>query len=102
MAPLRHSSRSLVCVTFSYSFLSPIFSHIRIYNVFLGTTMMLGCIGVTLGITIGGLVPSIQMAQTFLPLILMPLILFSGFLVRPENIPIYFKWLYWGSFFQYG
>ena len=68
----------------------------------LGATILLACIGVTLGITIGGIVPNIQMAQTFLPLILMPLILFSGFLVRPDNIPIYFKWIYWGSFFQYG
>ena len=66
------------------------------------TIILLGCVGSCLGLLIGTVVDDITFAQTLIPPLMLPLILFSGFLQRPQNISNAFKWIYHASFFQYG
>jgi ABC-type multidrug transport system ATPase subunit/ABC-type multidrug transport system permease subunit len=63
--------------------------------------VLLGSIAVTLGIVIGGIVPSVQMGPAIVSPLLIPLSVFSGFLVSPNLIPPWFIWIYYISFFQY-
>eukprot|EP00128_Syssomonas_multiformis_P013525 Colp12_sorted_trinity150504_noHs@26050 len=58
--------------------------------------------GAMLGVAVGSAIPSVHFGQTVIPPVLFPLQLFSGYLIRPEQIPVYFKWLYYLSFYQYG
>jgi len=71
------------------------------FFVFAGMVILVGSIGCSLGVAAGAAVPNIQFAMTLMPMIIMPLVIFSGFLVRPDNIPIYFKWIYYIDLMQY-
>eukprot|EP01136_Pigoraptor_vietnamica_P030875 Opistho-1_new@90685 len=71
------------------------------FVVYCAVCCAMGLIGCSLGVAVGAWVPNIHFAQTLLPPILFPLQLFSGYLIRPTNIPVYFKWIYYLSFFQY-
>lgn len=68
---------------------------------FLAVASTMGSIGVILGTTLGIVLPAVHMVTAVVPPIIMPQFLFSGFMVRPVNIPIYFKPLYYISFLQY-
>ncbi len=57
--------------------------------------------GASLGFTVGTFFPTIEAAMAIVPVAIMPLTLFSGLLISPENIPDYWIWLYYLSFFQY-
>ena len=72
------------------------------YTEFVGIILNLGCIGAVLGLVIGAAAKDVQFASTVVPAILTPLIIFSGYLQRFENIKVWFRWLYWTSFFQWG
>ena len=65
--------------------------------------MMVGSIGVVLGIGIGTLLPSVDLASSIVVPLLMPLILFSGFLIPFPSIQDqwWIVWFYYISFFQY-
>jgi len=69
--------------------------------VYLVVSCLAGCIGTMVGFDFGSLVKNVSTAQTLIGPILLPLQLFSGFLVQPQNIPVYFKWLYHLSFYGY-
>lgn len=66
-----------------------------------GVCSLMGSIGVVLGTLLGIMLPAVHMVTAVVPPAIMPQLIFSGFMVRPANIPIYFKWLYYVSFFQY-
>jgi len=72
------------------------------FTVFWLTLTMMGFIGCLLGLVVGTMAENVQMAQTAVPPMMLPLIVFSGFLQRPDNIKVYFVWLYHLSFFMYG
>jgi ABC-type multidrug transport system ATPase subunit len=76
-------------------------SSLHHYFTFLGVTLTMGSIGVVLGTALGIVLPAVHMVTAIVPPLIMPQLLFSGFMVRPDNIPIYFKPLYYISFFQY-
>ena len=65
-----------------------------------GTLSMLIWIGTTIGIAVGSAADSFQDAQAMVAPTLIPLILFSGYLIPFDQIPSYFKFLYELSFFQ--
>jgi ABC-type multidrug transport system permease subunit len=71
------------------------------FLIFLSVACTMGSIGVILGTALGIILPAVHMVTAVVPPIIMPQLLFSGFMVRPENIPIYFKPLYYISFLQY-
>ena len=62
---------------------------------------MLIWIGTTIGIAVGSAADSFQDAQAMVAPTLIPLILFSGYLIPYDQIPTYFQWLYNLSFFQF-
>lgn len=43
-----------------------------------------------------------DVALTYMPVIILPMLLFGGFYINFNAIPIYFKWLSYGSWFRYG
>uniref|UniRef100_A0A0G4HZB8 ABC transporter domain-containing protein n=1 Tax=Chromera velia CCMP2878 TaxID=1169474 RepID=A0A0G4HZB8_9ALVE len=58
-------------------------------------------IGTSLGLALGSVANDFKDAQQTLLPILVPLFLFSGYVIPYNSIPDYFQWLYWVSFFQY-
>jgi len=68
---------------------------------FLGNMCILSCIGASLGLLIGCLVKDVAGAQQAVMPTVIPLLLFGGYVIPYNKIPIYFKWLYWLSYFQY-
>ena len=62
---------------------------------------ILSVCGAGLGIVVGTIAKDIQEAQGLVIPILMPLMLFSGFFLPYNDIPIYFRWLYDVSFLRY-
>jgi len=55
-----------------------------------------------LGVCVGSLFKSIEVAMAVVPLFVLPLMLFSGFFVNSDNLPVYFKWVEKVSPIRYG
>jgi ABC-type multidrug transport system ATPase subunit len=68
---------------------------------FLATVTMAGWISVVLGLFVGTLLPSVELATAFVGPVLAPLVIFSGFLVSGPSVPVYFVWLPAISYFKY-
>jgi hypothetical protein len=62
--------------------------------VFLGATYVLAMSGTAMAVTLGALVRGNgKVAQQLLPIIFIPQILFSGFFVSPDLIPVLLRWV---------
>mmetsp|Transcript_11009 Transcript_11009/g.12719 ORF Transcript_11009/g.12719 Transcript_11009/m.12719 type:complete len:637 (+) Transcript_11009:59-1969(+) len=68
---------------------------------FLGLFLLLGFIAVSLGFFFGTIFPDVTSATAVVPLLIIPLVFFSGLFITFENIPVYFVWMYYLSFVQY-
>lgn len=68
--------------------------------------VVMSCLGSVVGFSIGVcfacMFSSLPIALAATPLILLPLMIFSGFFVNLEQIPIYFRWIQWLSPMKYG
>ena len=53
--------------------------------------------GMAVGAVAGAAFPDITMALVVLPLILLPLMMFSGLFVIVGSLPVYFAWIKWIS-----
>ena len=71
------------------------------FGIFVGCLVLLELIGSCLGVAIGANSRDINDARTTMMPTLAPLLIFSGYVVPKANIPIYFTWCYYASFFQY-
>jgi ABC-type multidrug transport system permease subunit len=71
------------------------------FAIFAGCLVMLEIIGSCIGIAVGCVSRDLNDARTTLMPILAPLLIFSGYVVPYANIPVYFRWAYYASFFQY-
>ena len=71
------------------------------FGIFCGCLVLLELIGSCIGILVGCISRDINDARTTLLPTLAPLLIFSGYVVPYSNIPIYFRWAYYASFFQY-
>ena len=71
------------------------------FGIFVAVLGILSVCGAGLGIVVGTIAKDIQEAQGLVIPILMPLMLFSGFFLPYNDIPIYFRWLYEISFLRY-
>ena len=67
---------------------------------FFTAVLTLSCIGVALGLLIGAFADDLQQAQALVAPTIVPLIMFSGYLIPFKQIPDFFRWLYHISFFQ--
>lgn len=54
-----------------------------------------------MAIALGAGAPSLQAVVFVAPLTAIPLMLFSGFLIRMSSIPAFLRWLQWVSYFHY-
>ncbi|GBG30503.1 ABC transporter G family member 23 [Hondaea fermentalgiana] len=68
---------------------------------YLLVSMVMTAFGSALGLMLGSTSKDVMEAQNKLVPVLMPLLLFCGFLIRRDKIPIYFRWLYYVSPFQW-
>mmetsp|Transcript_29857 Transcript_29857/g.83425 ORF Transcript_29857/g.83425 Transcript_29857/m.83425 type:complete len:743 (+) Transcript_29857:45-2273(+) len=81
-------------------FMSGMYGSAQAYLSYIMVIALVGMIAVTLGIVIGALVPSVNLGPSLVSPLMMPLIIFSGYLVTGK-IPPWFIWIYYISFFQY-
>lgn len=74
---------------------------VPIFAMFLGTLMLVACIGAALGLFFGIISKDVPSAQQKVIPTIIPLLLFCGYVIPYDSIPIYFRWMYYISFFQY-
>ena len=53
------------------------------------------------GLVVSTFIPSIELIMSLIPVILIPMMLFSGFFVSQDKIPYYFYEFKYTSFFKY-
>lgn len=61
---------------------------------------LMSLIGSSLGVIVGATTADIDSARSAIVPTLVPLLIFSGYLIPLEKIAPYFKWAYYASFFQ--
>ena len=71
------------------------------FGIFVATLTLMSLIGGALGVVTGCIAKDIGAARTAVLPTLVPLLIFSGYLIPLKSIPWYFKWCYYASFFQY-
>ncbi|KXS15543.1 hypothetical protein M427DRAFT_32237 [Gonapodya prolifera JEL478] len=64
--------------------------------------ILMSLCGFALGILFGSIFPSIEIALAIVPMVFMPLLLFTGLLVNNSTIPPYLDWLKWLAPTKYG
>eukprot|EP00756_Hemistasia_phaeocysticola_P029706 Hpha_TRINITY_DN16247_c1_g1::TRINITY_DN16247_c1_g1_i1::g.15438::m.15438 len=69
--------------------------------IFLGVLLLCSGIGVSLGIAVGATSDDVRQAQQKILPTIVPMLLFSGWVIPYHNIPVFLKWVYWISMFQY-
>jgi ABC-type multidrug transport system permease subunit len=58
--------------------------------------------GVSYGFLISIVIPKMEMAMAFTPVLVIPFMVLGGFFVNTNNIPSFLKWLEYLSMFKYG
>ncbi|KAL7721514.1 ABC transporter [Entamoeba marina] len=71
------------------------------FFVFLVTIILVACVAQAFFFLIGSLSPNVVVAQILLPLFLIVLMIFTGFFIKKNDIPPYWIWAYYLSFFRY-
>mmetsp|Transcript_17197 Transcript_17197/g.43854 ORF Transcript_17197/g.43854 Transcript_17197/m.43854 type:complete len:757 (+) Transcript_17197:132-2402(+) len=82
-------------------FMAGLLLNVTAFFTFLGVHLVVGFIAVVIGLLFGFLIPNVRLATALVPIIMMPLVLFSGFLISRDNVPVYFVWLFYISYLQY-
>jgi hypothetical protein len=67
------------------------------YLMFLGFLILLALAGNSLGLFLACIFPDVAVALAVAPVIILPLVMFSGFVLNPESIPVYLFWVEWIS-----
>jgi hypothetical protein len=57
------------------------------------TGILMEFVGGGLGLFTGCLFSNVEVAVAILPMIILPLMVFSGFFVNADAIPVYFSWI---------
>ncbi len=78
------------------------FGDISKYIEFVSALVLVGLVAQSLGMLVSASASRVENALTMAPIVLMPLILFGGFLVNLETVPIFLAWISDISFFRFG
>lgn len=76
-------------------------AHASNYFIFAGTLVLLDIVGTALGMCFATIFPSLPVALAASPMIMLPLMLFSGFFLNANSIPPYFEWFSYLSPIKY-
>eukprot|EP00475_Leptophrys_vorax_P015691 TRINITY_DN21992_c0_g1_i1.p1 TRINITY_DN21992_c0_g1~~TRINITY_DN21992_c0_g1_i1.p1 ORF type:complete len:674 (-),score=211.74 TRINITY_DN21992_c0_g1_i1:46-2067(-) len=68
---------------------------------YLVTLMILVLAGQGLGLLVAAIAPSAEVALSFMPIIMMPLVIFSGLFIDINSIPVWLRWISYISPFRY-
>ena len=71
------------------------------FLVFLGAILTFAAVAGSFFLLVGALSPTPVVAQILAPLIVVLMFLFGGFYVNNDNVPVYFEWLKYWSFFYW-
>mmetsp|Transcript_31045 Transcript_31045/g.68637 ORF Transcript_31045/g.68637 Transcript_31045/m.68637 type:complete len:601 (-) Transcript_31045:8-1810(-) len=93
------ASFSLATPVYLMAGLRPTSSHFLVFFCDLGA---LACIGATLGLFVGGFTKDFQGARQAIMPVLIPQIIFSGFVIPYKQLPGWGQYLYYITLFQYG
>jgi ATP-binding cassette subfamily G (WHITE) protein 1 len=72
------------------------------FFLFLLTNILLALCGNSMGMFFASVFPDLKVALALTPMIIMPLMLFSGLFVNNDAIPVYFDWIKYISPVKYG
>eukprot|EP00741_Cyanophora_paradoxa_P002545 tig00000605_g2469.t1 len=72
------------------------------YFIFAAVVILMTNCGYALGIFIAALCPELEVALVIAPVLILPLMIFSGFFVNNGGIPVYFDWIKYISPMKYG
>lgn len=72
------------------------------FFIFLFLMLLLTLVAQALGLLVSSAFPTQEIALVLTPIINVLLMLFGGFYINVNNIPVYFIWVYYISFFRYG
>eukprot|EP00158_Paraphelidium_tribonemae_P007562 Partr_v1_DN28287_c0_g1_i1_m76207 putative ATP-binding cassette, sub-family G (WHITE), member len=72
------------------------------FLVFAVTVMLLSACGTSLGIFFASIFQELQLALAVTPMVLLPLMIFSGLFVNNDSIPVYFDWIKYISPIKWG
>lgn len=56
--------------------------------------------GGAMGVFIASIFPDLTVALQVVPLVMMPFMMFSGFFVNSNNIPVYFNWISYSNYLR--
>jgi len=71
------------------------------FFLFILTVVIVSCLAGTFGFVAGIIFPTIQATTAITPMLVLPLSIFAGLFITYDDIPVYWIWLYYISFFQY-
>jgi len=69
--------------------------------IFFGIMLLENVVGISLGMALSALFKNVQMASQVAPAVVILFLMFSGFLINENSVPIYFVWLKEVSFIRY-
>ncbi|KAL5281069.1 hypothetical protein ACFFRR_004842 [Megaselia abdita] len=90
----------VVYVTIVYYFTSQPWELFR-YSMFLGACLMISFVAQSVGLVVGAAM-NVQNGVFLAPVMSVPFLLFSGFFVSFDAIPVYLRWITYLSYIRYG
>lgn len=71
------------------------------FFIFLGILLLSGFCAIALGLIVGGLAPNVETANAIAPIIVVLMILFGGFYINVESLPVWLRWVEYLSLMQW-
>lgn len=90
----------MIYVTIVYYFTSQPMELYR-YSMFLGACLLISFVAQSVGLVVGAAM-NVQNGVFLAPVMSVPFLLFSGFFVSFDAIPIYLRWITYLSYIRYG
>jgi ABC-type multidrug transport system permease subunit len=71
------------------------------FGLFLLMVILTSNTAISMGYFVSALCPTIALAMAITPMVVIPLMIFGGFFLNSESVPLYFIWLEKISFLRY-
>lgn len=72
------------------------------FLIFILVSVILSMVAFGLGLMLSAFIHDPAIVEQIQPLVLLPFMLFGGFVLNADNTPVYFVWIQYLSFFFYG